>query len=339
MYHPRLKGSYAEMGKKYGALLYKNGFIFPNVSNDQIEFGKKSYPILQDFYPGVCEEIKAFSEEVKVREIKVAAFLLSIGVTSNAGQCSILAVNTKNGVIFGRNYDFLLNFKKFTESSLICPDNKLAYISQSDVFIGREDGVNAAGLAIAMTTVIGKEKQQGVNFYFIVRYILEHCQTTEEAVDIIANVDTSQSNNFLIADKAGSLAVVEKSPRKYAVRKSKDVIFCTNHFLCEEMEDEQGEKPNWSKTEERLKTIDFRLSSGQEPSIDDVKDILCDTDGCVCLNLKKENFGTLWSIVSNLNTLSLWRCEGIPKVQKYKEDTRLNWWLSKQNRVLQQISR
>lgn len=335
MYHPRLKGSYTEMGKKYGALLHKNGFIFPNVSDDQIEFGRNSYSILKDFYPDVCEEIQAFSEEVKVSEIEVAAFLLSIGVMSNVGQCSILAANTKNGVIFGRNYDFLLRFKKFTESSLICPDNKLAYVSQSDVFIGREDGINEAGLAIAMTTVIGKEKKYGVNFYFIVRYILEHCQTTAEAIDIITNVDTSQSNNFLIADKSGSLAVVEKSPRKYAVRKSEDMIFCTNHFLSETMKDEQTEKPGWSKTEERLKTIDFKLSSCRELSIDDVKDILCDTDGCVCLNLKKENFGTLWSIVSNLNTLDLWRCEGLPKAQKYKEDTRLNWWLSKHKKVLQ----
>lgn len=339
MYHPRLKGSYTEMGKKYGALLYKNGFVFPKVSNDQIEFGINSYPILKDFYPGICEEIKAFSEEVKVSEIEVAAFLLSIGVMSNAGQCSILAANTKNGVVFGRNYDFLLSLKKFTESSLICPDNKLAYVSQSDVFIGREDGLNEAGLAIAMTAILGKEKQYGVNFYFIVRYILEHCQTTEEAIDIVANVDTSQSNNFLIADKNGNLVVIEKSPGKYAIRKSKNVIFCTNHFLSKKMQGEQAEKPDWSKTEERLKTIDFRLSSSKELSIDDIKNILCDRDGCVCLNLKKENFGTLWSIISNLNTLKLWRCEGLPKVQKYKEDTRLNEWLIKHHKKVKQINR
>ena len=49
------------------------------------------------------------------------------------------------------NYDMLFEFKKFTESSLIAPRDKYAYISQSDVFIGRSDGINEKGLFIAMS--------------------------------------------------------------------------------------------------------------------------------------------------------------------------------------------
>ncbi|TKH31805.1 hypothetical protein FC698_29150, partial [Bacillus cereus] len=47
------------------------------------------------------------------------------------------------------------------------------------------------------------------------------------------------------------------------------------------------------------------------------------TKGHVCLNLKEHNFGTLFSVVANLNTLDINRAEGQPNRAKYISDRRL----------------
>ncbi|XQY90010.1 carcinine hydrolase/isopenicillin-N N-acyltransferase family protein [Metabacillus sp. HB246100] len=77
-------------------------------------------------------------------------------------------------MIIGSNYDMLLRGKKFTESSLICMDNKLCFVGHSDDFIGKVDGLNEKGLFIGMTLVPCEETRPGINFYFAIRYILEH---------------------------------------------------------------------------------------------------------------------------------------------------------------------
>ncbi|MGD7017899.1 hypothetical protein ACQCVC_17410 [Bacillus altitudinis] len=51
--------------------------------------------------------------------------------------------------------------------------------------------------------------------------------------------------------------------------------------------------------------------------------IMSDTRGHVCLNLKEKNFGTLFSVVADLNTLDINRAEGQPNRAKYVSDRRL----------------
>ncbi|WP_054768677.1 hypothetical protein [Lysinibacillus parviboronicapiens] len=51
--------------------------------------------------------------------------------------------------------------------------------------------------------------------------------------------------------------------------------------------------------------------------------IMSEIKGHVCLNLKEHNFGTLFSVVANLNTLDINRAEGQPNRAKYVTDRRL----------------
>ncbi len=42
MYHPRVSGTYFEMGQRYGAGLHKHGFGFPELPRERIEFAFRS---------------------------------------------------------------------------------------------------------------------------------------------------------------------------------------------------------------------------------------------------------------------------------------------------------
>ena len=331
MYHPRLYGEFYEMGLKYGKLLYdKANFIIPNISKQKMDFGLESYEELKLFYPEVVEEINGFAKGIKDEPEKLGVFLLSLGVFNATGQCSVFAFKNDDSTIVGRNYDMLFDFKKFTESSLIAPKDRYSYISQSDVFIGRSDGINEKGLSVAMSFVNGTEIQTGISFHFIVRKVLEDCENTHQAVELIQKANVSTANNFLIADKNGEIVVVESAPQKSMVRRPKKderFVYITNQFISDEMKAYDGGGVEWSKSLERYKGLNERLSSLKKIDLDKAKEILSDT--CVCLDLKKEKFGTIWSIVANLNDLKIERAETKPKLTNYKPETRLDWWLKK----------
>lgn len=331
MYHPRLYGEFYDMGFKYGKLLYeKVDFVIPAISKKKMDFGLASYQELKVFYPEVIDEIKGFAKGINDKPEKLGAFLLSLGVFNPTGQCSVFAFKNKDSTVVGRNYDMLFDFKKFTESSLIAPKDKYAYISQSDVFIGRSDGINEKGLFVAMSFVNGTEFQTGVSFHFIVRKVLEDCENTHQAVALIRNARVSTANNFLLADKHGEIAVVESAPQKSYVRrpeKNESFIYITNAFESKAMQPYDHGGVAWSKSTERYNSLKNSLTSVKEMDLEKAKEIL--SDKCVCLNLKKEKFGTIWSVVANLNELNIERAENRPTIKNYKAEMRLDWWMKK----------
>ena len=87
----------------------------------------------------------------------------------------------------------------------------------------------------------------------------------------------------------------------------------------------------WSKSIERYNGLKNSLDSVSEINLQKAKEIL--SDKCICLDLKKEKFGTIWSVVANLNELKIERAETKPRITNYKSETRLDWWLKKQNKT------
>ncbi|MFC3199568.1 C45 family autoproteolytic acyltransferase/hydrolase [Parapedobacter deserti] len=334
MYHPRLYGEFYEMGLRYGNLLRdKANFVLPKISDQKTKFGLESYKELQEYYPEIVQEIRGFAEGIKDKPEKLGTFLSSLGVYDTTGQCSVFAFRNKDAVIIGRNYDMLFDFKKFTESSLIAPKEKYSYISQSDVFIGRSDGINEKGLSIAMSFVNGTEVQPGIGFHFIIRKVLENCSNTEQAVNLVQETKVASATNFLIADKSGEIAVVESAPQKSVVRrpeKHENFIYITNQFVTKEMKRFDQGGVEWSKSAERYNGLKINLKSIENMDLQKAKEIL--SDKCVCLNLQKEKFGTIWSVVANLNELKIERAETKPTPTNYKPETRLDWWLKKRNK-------
>lgn len=327
MYHPRLRGTHYEMGKHYASILYKNGFRFPKVSEEKLVFGKQSHVLLKDFYPELIEEMKGFAEGCHVTYEEVSSFILCIGVFEPQAQCSIFAFYNGSEVFMGRNYDLILDLKKYTESSLICPKDKYWYVGHSDVFLGKVDGINEKGLAIAITLVQSEYKEVGLNFYVAVRKILEDTSTVEEAIHILKEFPSSICNNYLIADQSGNMSVVEKTPHNMVVRRpaeNEHFIVCTNHFVSKEMASlQQDIASDWSKSQKRYTYIEEQLRKNPQPNLENAQDILSNSKEHVCLNLKKYNFGTLYSVVYELNGLRIHRTEGQPNRCKYREDKRL----------------
>lgn len=328
MFHPRVKGSYYEMGYKYGSILYEQGFTVPEQTSEKLDFGRKSEKEVRRFFPEILEQIKGFADACHTSYENLVAFILTIGAFKAEPMCSAFATFNGSDVVFGRNYDFYYRFKEYTGSYLTCPKEGYSSVGHSDIFVGRDDGVNEKGLAIAITGIEEKIVKPGINFILAVRYVLDKCASVKEGVKTLSDAHFSTTNNYLLADKGGNMAVVEASPDRVRVRRPEEgdsFIVCTNHFLHPEMLEMEKQKERCWDSMPRYTTI-YNALKQQDGKIDvkTAQKILSNHTGYVCSHQKNIKLGTLWSIIANLNKLQILRAEGHPCRAKYEPDTRLN---------------
>jgi predicted choloylglycine hydrolase len=100
-------------------------------------------------------------------------------------------------------------------------------IGMSDCLWGLLDGVNDAGLA--MSLAFGGRRATGPGFAMplVVRYLLECCDTTGEAVSTLARLPVQASYNLTILDRAGEAATAHVAPdRPLSIGKT---VVATNH--------------------------------------------------------------------------------------------------------------
>ena len=335
MYHPRLKGKYYEMGFHYGEILYKSGQNFNdyiNLNEEQIEFGNNAIKLYEDILPDIMNEVKGLADGSKTDYFKMATWLITMYGFGNIKGCTCFAFNDNGKTILCRNSDMYPELKKTSESVLYMPENGYVFLGNTTSFVQIEDGMNEHGLAVGINFLLTKKYKIGINTGFLVRAILEKCRDTEGAIDFIKSIPLCSTQNIIIADKTGNLAVVESSPDKIFVRKSKDFIVSANHFVSDEMNDEFLKiEENWYLTNDRYETCINSLKE-ENKGLDFAMDLASGKKGFVCQYSKKLNFDTLWSSIYDVNNLEIYRAEGNPSKTRFKEDTRLNWGISKRKK-------
>ena len=314
------------MGAKYGTALQKHGFKLPEIEEETVALGLKCQEEVARVFPEIYEEIHGVAETIKEPYENLAAFILTVGYGKPIGCSSFASVNDST-VIFGRNYDFYYRYEKYCESYLTRPNGAYASLGNTDIFVGREDGVNEKGLAVSMHFVAARLGVPGINFPIAVRFTLDKCSNTAEAVNFLTRVKFLTANNYLIADRAGDLAVVEASPAGSRVRRpeaDETFIVATNHFVHPEMRPFEDTAKRDPDSEMRYKTILGSLREvGGHVTEGIAKRILSNHDGRVCSHLDYIKLGTLWSQIVDLNRPTVLRAEGQPCKTKYRPDKRL----------------
>jgi len=336
MYHSRVSGTYYEMGFRYGSLLYRHGFRVPEVTSETLAFGVECEREVKRIFPDVLEEMRGFADACHAPYENLSSFIFSVGVSKPAA-CSVFATWNGSDVLFGRNYDFFYRFKEHSESFLTVPTNGYCSVGNSDIFIGREDGVNEKGLAVAMTWVSPEEVKPGINFALLTRCILDKCANVKEALRTLTEARHLAANGYLVADRERDMAVVEACPEKIRIRRpeaNSGFIVCTNQFMHPEMKDMENVKDRPPDSEHRYTTIYNKLrQEGGKSTLTDAQKILSDHTGYVCSHIDSIKMGTLWSIIATLNKPSIYLAEGHPCRTKYKLDTRLSRALRARSRT------
>jgi len=334
MYHGRFKKSHYEAGFNFGRLLYNNEKIISNnytfkITDERKKFANNCLPIYEKYYPEVLEEIKGLAEGQNSSYECFYTFLLSMYCFEFHNHCTCLAFKDKENILFGRNSDFLASLEKLYMNCLYKLDNVYAFNGNTTAFIEMEDGVNEYGLAVGLTFVYPTIIKAGFNAGMLVRYLLEKCKTTDEAIEKLKSLPIASQQTLTLADSSGNIVVVECNCEKLEVIKpTYDGNFVTtaNKFNSEAMKKFNNYKIDDWKSEERYWVSYNTLKENQNKlSFDLMKDILSGKYGFMCQYDRKTDADTVWSVIYDISNKEIYRVEGNPQRKQFKKDVRLKF--------------
>jgi predicted choloylglycine hydrolase len=257
--------------------------------------------MLQRHAPEYVTEMEALAEAAEIDATHLKAFTICAPLQQTMPSCSVVAVMPERSVtgklLVGRNYDFDYEISLDGSATFYTyPAGTMAHVGNCDIWVGREDGLNEAGLFVAMSATFLPGVQPGLTFWFVVRYMLEHCSTVEEAKRWIASVPHAQSRNFMLADKNDAV-VVEASIEGVRMREATNgILAMTNH----------PEHPDWvqrmtfAPDDSYTRFARLLALPGANITAADVETALNDRPSGLCAYAKWDGktYGTIWSVLA-----------------------------------------
>lgn len=120
------------------------------------------------------------------------------------------AVWTGSPQILVRNYDY--SPRLFEGTVLHTAWNGRWVVGTSDCLWGLVDGLNEDGLTVSLSFGGRREVGEGFGVPLLLRYILEFCTTTGEAVELLCRIPSHMSYNVTVLDRQGDYKTVFIAP-------------------------------------------------------------------------------------------------------------------------------
>jgi predicted choloylglycine hydrolase len=342
MYHPRFQGNHYDMGQQMGNIFKKNKAQFPiKLDTFQTKHGRECGKLLRIYFPEAVEEIRGITDTIGYDNDIFSSWMMCMGSCLDiahgdcveARGCTAFSFIHSGQTYHARNNDLPLFLKDLSKSIYYRPNNGNRFILNTSSFINGEEGINEHSLTAAMTFVLPKldEIKPGINSVFLVRYILEKCNTVDDGIRALRELPIASNCNIILTDRSGKMVVVECNPIKTNIRypeKSKtgeNFIITVNHFTSKEMWKFDASDRNVFYSESRYQTVYEALHNLDcRNGIDFAKSILSGKYGFICQYDKNLNFDTIWASVFDISNKQIYRAEGNPSKIKFKEDDRLN---------------
>ncbi len=127
--------------------------------------------------------------------------------------CSQAAV-LPGGPALIRNYDW--DYRLFDAVVARTAYNGRRVLGMLDCLWGLLDGVNDAGLAVSLTFGGRPQVGEGFGIPMVIRYVLQVCETAEEAAQVLRRIPVHMSYNVTVLDRDGRRATVYLAPDRVA---------------------------------------------------------------------------------------------------------------------------
>jgi predicted choloylglycine hydrolase len=127
--------------------------------------------------------------------------------------CSQAAV-LPGGPALIRNYDW--DYRLFDAVVARTAYGGRQVLGMLDCLWGLLDGVNDAGLAVSLAFGGRPQVGEGFGIPVVIRYVLQVCETTGEAVQALCRIPVHMSYNVTVLDRAGGWATVYLAPDRPA---------------------------------------------------------------------------------------------------------------------------
>jgi predicted choloylglycine hydrolase len=332
-----LEGSAYDVGRQEAEIVKKEnpGLAnwFTSAKTDPGKMGFSSFEELQAFYeqycPGITDEILGLAAGLGVDPDKLQIYSPPIYQPGNCSQMSVTSSATDNNHVYvGRSYEFNHNANDLRLCAVRIR-GKIKHIGFTELLLGRDDGMNDHGLCVTFSgggTFKKEPKKRGLNFFLLIRTLLDNCRTVAEAVEHLKKTPVGGFWNFLITDRDDSAALMQYFDGEYSTkqidrRSTEQYLFSTNHYVLPEMLKYQEYAGDWilKNSKKRYQLINDTLSKAT-PNIskEDIRNLLSKEiyDG-LCGHYYTDYFGTLFSMVYDLTDLKTDICFGAPTHNKW----------------------
>ncbi len=189
---------------------------------------------------------------------RAARFLSTWCPPAYLGGCSIAAASDADAVRLVRNYDLSPDLNE----GLLLRSEWLGrpVMGMVEFLWGLSDGINGAGLSVALAYGGRQETAPGFGVTTILRYIMETCDTVPAAIKVLQRVPSHMAYNIVLADAAGHVASVQLSPGGGVTIMSSAVA--TNH----QAGPTRSDRPEFTRTHARHDHLTDVLAKGVAPS-------------------------------------------------------------------------
>ena len=320
-----LEGTHYEIGVEYGMLLRANRYLLPRLKDSKIKFAKKCETFVAHFAPELLDELQGMADGGRYNPESLQTMALALDARPACTVVAISGEHTEDGKpLFARNYDWYMWYNRIGALIEAHAPGTHSSIGCNDLFAGRHDGINAAGLAIGIAYVNGGRDRAGIMFPLAVRYILDHYETVEDAVAFLQRIPHVRNTNFLLVDKNGTIATVEASPKQVHVRYSETGFgVITNQFQSSEMakyETEKRRPPDSSQRLYRLKAwFRERNTTVNATGLSHIMSRPYPTGACINTRKGKHKFGTIWSWIAQPGESRIFFADGNPGTVRYQK--------------------
>jgi predicted choloylglycine hydrolase len=132
---------------------------------------------------------------------------------------------TRGAPVLVRNYDYPVSRLE----GVVCMTqwNGRRVIGMSDCLWGLLDGVNDAGLAVSLTFGGRRDVGDGFAIPLVIRYLLETCDTVEQAGEALARIPIHAAQNVTLLDASGAVLTAYVGPGRPPQLRS--IPATTNH--------------------------------------------------------------------------------------------------------------
>jgi len=236
-----------------------------------------------------------------------------------AGGCSTLVWRAENGhVMVARNYDFAAYQRARHLIRSAPPAVEPVLGTNAGLIGGRYDGVNAAGVFVALHLVradLPARVGPGVPFHLVPRILLETCQTARQALSRLRAMPLLFPFNYVIAD-ANDFFAVETYPGAIGVRRGEDVLVTTNHYQHPDLERYHGGRKADDSRRRAARLLELWAERRGDP-LAWSQVVLADHIAPLCHH--ERALATLWALTVDLTARRLAYCPGPPCQTPFSE--------------------
>lgn len=307
-----LSGSHYEIGYQLGKMVADNEHlkakyvVKTTVDRKQL---KETNDLLDQWCPGLTEELQGFAMALGVR----LESLFFYNMTCYVPHCSHIALlshkTDENQPILARNYEFSNELEDFCLMRTEV-EGKYTHIGTSMLQFGRDDGFNEHGLAVTISSCglpvanlphMQKPQFNGLQYWVVVRALLENCKNVEEALAYLKDMPIVFNMNMILLDKTDHGALVQTMNGHIAFRQidsgsQEQMLHATNHTVLPEFM--HLEKQAFSHSIGRYQYIKNELGDKTHITKSQLKDMLLTKyPQGLCFHNYAESFGTTKSMI------------------------------------------